>query len=115
MTDFGNLVPDLAELIGVQPSTLVLLIFIVTTVANAGARLIPNDAVGFWGWVRKICAFIGVHVSSRVAGGVTMNDIAAAALKTPSIGSKIVATTGIAAASVSQGALATDNTQALKP
>ncbi len=86
--EIANLAPDLAKLIGVQPSTLVLLIMIVTTAANVGARLIPNDATGTLGVVRKVCALIGVYVSSRVTSGLTVNDVTAAAAKTPPIDEK---------------------------
>lgn len=89
--DIANLAPDLARLLGIQPSTLVLLIFIVVQLANVGARLIPNDATGFWGGVRKVCALIGLYVSSRVTSGVSVNDVTDAALKTPVIERRVEA------------------------
>lgn len=89
--EIANLAPDLARLLGIQPSTLVLLIFVIVQLANLGARLIPNDATGFWGGVRKVCAFVGLYVSSRVTGGVTVNDVTGAALKTPAIERKVEA------------------------
>ena len=86
MTD---IVPQIAALIGVNPSTLVLLIFVITTTANAGARLIPDDATGVLGVTRRVCKVIGVYVSSRITAGTTVNDVAKAALATPPIPGKV--------------------------
>ena len=86
--DLSNLAPDLGKLLGLQPSTLVLLLFIITTAANAGARLIPADATGFLGVLRKACSIIGVYVQNRVTSGVTVTDVAKAALETPPITAK---------------------------
>lgn len=89
--DLENLAGQIAGLVGVEPSTLVLLIMIVGTLANAGARLIPDDAVGFWGGVRRVCAVIGVYIPSRISPGVSVNDVARAALDTPPIPGKVEA------------------------
>ena len=86
--DISNLAPEIAKLFGVQPSTLVLLIMIITTAANAGARLIPSDATGFLGGLRKVCSIVGVYVQNRVTSGVTVTDVAKAALDTQPITGK---------------------------
>lgn len=93
--DISTLATQIASLFGLQPSTLILFILIITTAANAGARLIPSDATGFAGTVRTICAFIGVYVSSRVTSGVTIEDVAAAANKTPPIDQRAAAEAGV--------------------
>lgn len=87
--DLGNLAPDLAKLFGVQPSTLVLLLIIVNRVAAAAARSIPNDAVGFWGFVRQLCAILGTEVASKVTKGVTVGDAARAVIETPALAKRI--------------------------
>ncbi len=84
----SDLATQLGALIGVQPSTLLLFIMVITTLANTGARLIPSDATGTLGTLRKICAIIGVYVSSRVTSGVTVEDVATAAASTPPIEAK---------------------------
>lgn len=81
--DIANLAPDLARLLGINPATLVLLLWIIVQAANVGARLIPNDATGYLGVLRKICALIGLYVSSRITSGVTVNDTAKAVIETP--------------------------------
>jgi hypothetical protein len=83
--DIGNIAGQLGALFGIQPSTLLLFIMIIGGAANAGARLIPQDAVGFLGSVRKVCAVIGIYIPSRVTSGVSVTDVAQAALKTPPI------------------------------
>ncbi len=89
--DLSDIATQIANLFGVKASTLLLFIMIIGTAANAGARLIPDNAVGFWGAVRKVCSIIGVYIPSRVSPGVTVNDVAAAALKTPPIPQKVEA------------------------
>lgn len=86
--DITNFVPQIAAALGIAPSNLLLFIGVVTIVANRIARLIPDDATGWKGTVRKICGFIGLYVQSRVTEGVTVNDVAKAALLTPPITEK---------------------------
>lgn len=68
-------IPDIAAYFHVQPATLLLLIGIVCTGANIVSRLIPDDAVGFPGFVRKVCSVIGVYASNRVTSGISINDL----------------------------------------
>ncbi len=89
--DFSNIAAQIGQIFGLQPSTLVLLLFVVTTAANVGARLIPNDATGALGVLRKICSIVGVYVSSRVTSGVTLNDVASAAAATPAVAANVAA------------------------
>jgi hypothetical protein len=77
----ANLAPDLAKLLGIPPSTMILLLMIITTAANVGARVIPDDAKGWKGALRKVCALIGLYVSSRVTADKTVAEVARAALK----------------------------------
>ena len=86
--DFTTIAADVAKFFNLDPSTLLMLIFIITTAANAGSRLIPNDATGTLAVIRKICSFVGVHISSRVTRGITEADVSAAAVATPPIDQK---------------------------
>lgn len=87
----GDLAPQIATLLGVTPETLILLIIIVGTVSNLGAKLIPQSATGWLGAVRKVCAVLGAYVPSRIAPGVTVHDVAKAALETPPIPQQVAA------------------------
>lgn len=89
-----DLIPMIATEFGIAPSSLLFYLAIVTTLANVTARLIPNDAVGWRGTVRTLASVLGVYVSSRVSRGVTVNDVAAAALTTPPIDRKAEAEAG---------------------
>ena len=94
--DISTLAPALANLLGLQPSTLVLLILIITTAARAIGRIIPDDATGAMAVLRRICSVIGVDVSSRITSGVSMADISRAAYKTPPIPAKVAADADLA-------------------
>jgi len=75
-----NLIPEIAKQIGIDPTMLVFLFFAIVKLANVLARFIPSDATGWQGVVRKVCAFIGVYVANRITAGVTVSDVARAAL-----------------------------------
>jgi hypothetical protein len=89
--DIDALATQLGALLGVQPSTLVLYIMIVGTLANVTARLIPDTATGTLAGVRRVASIIGAYVPTRIAPGVTVNDVAKAALDTPPIPQKVEA------------------------
>lgn len=84
-----GILPLIAQAIGVAPSTLLMLVLIIMQVANVTARLIPNTATGTLGTIRQIASVVGIYVSSRVQPGVTVNDIAVAAVKTPSVAARV--------------------------
>lgn len=92
--DVSNFIPDIARLLGIQPSTLLFLIMVVTTAANAASRRIPDTATGWLGVVRAICTVIGVRVQSRVAPGLTVSDVSKAALAVPVIAENAAANSG---------------------
>lgn len=89
--NIDNIAPQLAQLLGVDPDTLILLIMLVGTIANLGARAIPQTATGFLGGLRKACAVIGLYIPSRIAPGVTVHDVARAAYETPPIPQQVEA------------------------
>jgi hypothetical protein len=72
-------------MLGIAPSTMILLLFIITQAANLTARAIPETATGWKGTLRKVCSVVGLYMSSRIAPGVTVNDVAKAAAKVPPI------------------------------
>jgi hypothetical protein len=47
-------------------STLLAKLAIISIVANAVGRIIPDDATGVAGVVRKICKVIGIYVPNRI-------------------------------------------------
>lgn len=89
MIDISALAPDLARLIGVQPSTLVLLLFLLSQGSRVLARRIPSDATGFWGFMRQTCAIIGFETPNTITSGTTSTEILSAAAKTPPIPEQI--------------------------
>lgn len=74
---------------GLAPSSLIAIVLLVTTLANITARLIPSDATGALGTLRTIAGIVGAYVSSRVTSGVTIEQVASSAAKTPAVAKKL--------------------------
>lgn len=87
--DISNFIPQIATALGLAPATLLFLIFCINQAAKVGSRLIPNDATGFWAVLGRLCAIIGADPSSRITKGVSVQDVATAALATPPIPEKV--------------------------
>lgn len=68
-------IPNIAAYFNVDPATILMLVGAICTIANVLSRVIPDDAIGFWGVVRKIASILGVYVSNRVSTGITTNDV----------------------------------------
>lgn len=70
-----HFIPDIARFLNLEPATVIFLIGVICTIANVLSRVIPDDAVGFWGVVRKVSSILGVYVSNRISKGVSTNDV----------------------------------------
>jgi len=77
---FEQIIPMLAERFGIAPSHVVFAIMVAVAIANLVGRVIPDDATGILGIIRKVCKFIGLYVPNTITPGVTTNDVAKAAL-----------------------------------
>lgn len=66
----------LAGALGVDPPTFLLILGVVVAVSNLIGRVIPDDATGVLGLVRKVAKVLGLYLSNRVTGGVSVNDTA---------------------------------------
>lgn len=71
-------IPPIAQMLGIEPATALLLLGLVVTVANILGRLIPDDAIGFWGGVRKVAKVVGLFVPNRITTALSVNDVAKA-------------------------------------
>jgi hypothetical protein len=89
-----TMIPQIAAAIGIAPSTLVFWVFVINVGSRAVTRRIPDDAVGFWGFVRQLTAILGAEVASRVTSGVTVKDVAKQALGTQPITDRVAEATG---------------------
>src|SRR3546814_1377401 len=76
MNGIEDYIPDLAKLLGVEPSTALLIVGLLIALMNLGGRLIPDDATGWLGFVRKICKLVGLYASNRITSKLTVNKIA---------------------------------------
>jgi hypothetical protein len=71
-----SILTTVAGALGISPITLVLLLGVVVAVCNLVGKLIPDDATGTLGLVRKVCKVLGLYISTRITSGVTVNDTA---------------------------------------
>jgi hypothetical protein len=71
-----GLIDMIAHELGLTGVTLLVVMLILSKGCNLLARLIPDNATGFKGLVRRVCVVLGVYASSRVASGVTQADVA---------------------------------------
>lgn len=78
LSGLEDLIPPLAQWLGVEPSTLLLFVGILVIVARIVARMIPDDQVDWLGKVRKVAGVISVDVANRITPGVTTTDVAKA-------------------------------------
>lgn len=77
-----DLIPDIARLIGIDESDLLLYIGMLVAACNVASRLIPDNATGPLFYLRKVTKFIGVHVQNRVSPGVKTSDVIRAVVGT---------------------------------
>jgi hypothetical protein len=68
----------LAGVLGVSPTTFLLILGVFVSVCNLVGKLIPDDATGYLAVVRKIAKVGGLYVSTRITSDVTVNDAARA-------------------------------------
>lgn len=87
LSGIEKLIPPLAQWLGVQPSTVLLLIGLIITGCNIAGRVIPDTATGPLGMIRKIAKVVGLLVPNRIAPSVSVNDVAKAVVahKTPKV------------------------------
>jgi hypothetical protein len=83
-----SIINSIAASLGIDPTTLVLLLGVLVAFCNLAGRVIPDDATGWLGGVRKICKVVGLYVSNRVISGVSVNDTARAVAGASAITSK---------------------------
>lgn len=83
----------LAAQLGLEPATLIAVWALIATASNVTTRLIPDDAQGHLGTLRKITAVIGVYVPNRVHGKLTESQVARAVLEaaaqSPDVGDRV--------------------------
>src|SRR3546814_18300778 len=68
--------PELAKVLVVEPSTCFLFVGLLIALMNLGGRLMPDDATGWLGFVRKMCKLVGLYASNRITSKLTVNKIA---------------------------------------
>ena len=89
--DFGSIVTQAAALVHMQPSTLLFWLLVINQGSRVAARRIPDNATGFWGFMRQTFAVLGTEVDSKLTADTTVKDVAKAALETPPIPEKVEA------------------------
>jgi hypothetical protein len=73
-----QLIPVISRLFDVDPSTVMVVLWMLVTGCNVASRLIPADTSGFLGGVRRVSSIIGIHVVDRIKPGVSIIQVATA-------------------------------------
>lgn len=68
-------VTQFAQWLGINPILLPFILAVIVAGANLVGRLIPDDATGFLGVIRKICKVAGLYLSNRISSGLSVNDV----------------------------------------
>lgn len=74
------LIPDVAKFFNLDPATVIFYLTLVVLIANLVGRLIPDDVTGFMGTVRNVAKVLGAYTPNRITSGVSVNDVARAAI-----------------------------------
>lgn len=80
-----ELIDKAAQALGLDSTGLIVALVVVSMVSQLVTRLIPDDATGWKGTVRKITSVIGLYASSRVTKGITIRDVVKDVAKIESI------------------------------
>lgn len=65
----------LGEVLGMHGDSAVLVTVGTVAVANVVGRVIPDDAKGILGVVRKVAKVVGLYASNRVKSGKSVNTV----------------------------------------
>ncbi len=76
METFQAMIPNVAGLLGVEPSTALLLVLLISAAGNLIGRWIPDDRTGLLGLIRDAGKVVGLYAANRVSPGVTIADVA---------------------------------------
>lgn len=66
----------LADWLGIRPISLLALTLLAMGLFNLAGRLIPDNATGWLGVVRKACKILGIFIQNRVLSGVSVGELA---------------------------------------
>lgn len=66
------LIPNVAGWFGIDPATALLILVLIHTLANLAGRLIPDDATGWLGQIRKAAKIVGTYVPNKT--GIPTSD-----------------------------------------
>lgn len=75
LSGLEHFIQNIAAFFNVDPSTILLFVGVFVAVCNLAGRLIPDEATGWKGAVRKFCKLVGMYASNRVTKGMSVNDV----------------------------------------
>lgn len=70
-------ITQLGQAFGLTDTHLLVALLVLSILFNVLGRLIPDDATGVLGVVRKISKILGLYVSNRLSSQTTVNEVAA--------------------------------------
>jgi len=63
------------DLWGIKGTSLLTTLLVISMFSQLGARLIPDDAVGWKAKVKMILSVIGLYASNRISAGISVSDV----------------------------------------
>lgn len=82
---FDTIADQAFKLWGLHGTSLIVTLLLVSFVCQAVGKIIPEDATGWKGALRKVCKVVGIYVSNRITSGVSTADVARATLNTGTV------------------------------
>lgn len=82
---FDTVADQAFKLWGLHGTSLIVTLLLISFVCQTVGKIIPEDATGWKGVVRKVCKVVGIYVSNRITSGVSTADVARATLSTGAV------------------------------
>jgi hypothetical protein len=71
-----GIINSIAAQVGLDSVELLALAAIIMVVSGFVGRIIPDDATGLLGLIRKLAKILGLYASNRITSQQTVNDVA---------------------------------------
>lgn len=75
MHGIDSAIDAIAEALGLEGTTLLAVLAVISIVSQMVAKRIPDDKTGCLGVIRNVAKVIGLYTSNRVTSGVTVTDV----------------------------------------
>lgn len=78
--DIANLAPLIAQRLGIDPMSLIIMLFVAGYLGKIASRAIPDDAKGVLGVIRRIGTTFAAEMPNKLTAGISTGDAARVAI-----------------------------------